>query len=75
MDLIEGATTCSGGAKVKGGIGSSEPHGFPGNLWEAHPLREEAVWMDRVNKVHSIQTRQEFLWKLANQVRPEEALG
>ena len=57
MDLIDGVTTHSGGAKVKGGIGSREPHGFPGNLWEGHPFWEETVQMDRVNEVHGIQTR------------------
>ena len=52
MDLTEGATTHSRGAKVIEGIGSREPYGFPGNLQEAHPLQEETV-----NAVHGIQTR------------------
>ena len=56
-DLTEGATTCSGGAEVTEGVGGREPHSFPGNLWEAHHLQEETVWMDRVNAVHGIQTR------------------
>ena len=60
---------------VKGGIGSRKPHGFPGNLQEDHPLWEETVQMDRVNKVHGIQPRQGFLGKAANQGGPEEALG
>ena len=45
------------GAKFKGGIFGREPQGFLGNLWEAHPLCEETVWIDRVNEVHNIQTR------------------
>ena len=32
MKPINGAFTCSGGAKVKGGIGGREPQGFLGNL-------------------------------------------
>ena len=57
MDLTEGATTHSGGAKVTEGMGSREPHGFPGNLWEADHHWEDTVWMVRVNAVHGIQTR------------------
>ena len=57
MDLIDRVTTHSGGAKVEGGIGGREPHSFTGNLQEDHPLQEETVQMDRVNKVHGIQTR------------------
>ena len=57
MDLIDGVTTCRGGVEVKGGIGAREPHGFPGNLWEVHPLWEETAWMDGVNEVHRIQPR------------------
>ena len=57
MDLIDGVTTHSGGAKIKGGIGGRQPHSLPGNLWEAHPLQEETVQMDRVNEVHGIHTR------------------
>ena len=56
-DLIDGVTPHSRGAKVEGGIGGREFHGFPGNLQEAHPLWEEKVWMDIVNEVHTIQTR------------------
>ena len=74
MEPIDGAITCSEGAKVKGDIGSKEPHGFLGNLLEVHPIWEETVWMDRVNKVHSIQTRQGFLRKVANQGGQEEDL-
>ena len=54
---IDGAFTCSEGVKAKGGIGGREPQGFLGNLWEAHPLQEERVWIDRLNKVCYIQTR------------------
>ena len=54
MDLIVGATTCRGGAKVNGGVGGREPHDFPGSLWEAHPLQEETVQMEGVNKVPGI---------------------
>ena len=57
MDLTKGATTNSGGAKAAEGVGGREPHGFPGNLQEAHHLQEEAVQIDRVNAVHNIQTR------------------
>ena len=56
-ELIDRAFTCSGGAKVKGGIGGREPQGFLGNLWEANPLQEETVWIDTVNDVCGIQTR------------------
>ena len=56
-DLTEGVTTHSGGAEVMEGIGSKEPHSFPGNLWEAHHIQEEIVQIDRVNAVHGIQTR------------------
>ena len=44
IDLIDGATTCIGGAMVKGGVSGRESHSFPGNLWEAHPLWEEMGW-------------------------------
>ena len=54
LDLINGVTTQRRRAEVKGDIGGREPHGFPENLWEAHPLQEETVQMDRVKKVHSI---------------------
>ena len=74
-DLTKGATTCSGGAEVAEGIGGREPHGFPGNLQEAHYLQEETVWMDRVNAVHGIQTRCGFPGKVANWGGPEEVLG
>ena len=47
-DMTEGATTCSRGAEVMEGIGSKEPHSFPGNLLETHHLQEERVQMDRV---------------------------
>ena len=57
MDLTEGVTTHHGGAEVVECIGGREPHGFPGNLQEAHHLQEETVWMDRVNAVHGILTR------------------
>ena len=56
MELIDRAFTFSGRAKVKGGIGGREPHAFLGNCLEAHPIWEETVWMDRVNKVYGIQT-------------------
>ena len=56
-DLIDEATPHHGGAKVEGGKGGREPHSFPGNLPEAHPLWEETVQIDRVNEVHGIQTR------------------
>ena len=75
MDLIEGLTPHSEGAEVEGGKDSREPHSFPGNLWEAHPLWEETVWMDRVNEVHGIQTKWGFLRKVANQDKPDEVLG
>ena len=39
-DLTKEATTYSGGAEVMEGIGSREPHSFPGNHWEAHHLQE-----------------------------------
>ena len=74
-DMIDAATPHSGGAKVNGGIGSREPHGFTGSLWEAHPLWKEILWMDTVNKVHGIQFKQGFLRKVSNQVTPEEPLG
>ena len=57
MDLSDGVTTHREGAEVNGGIGGREPLNFLGNPWEAHPLWMEIVWMDRVNGVHSIQTR------------------
>ena len=57
MDLTKGVTTHSDGAWVTEGIGSREPHGFPGNLQKAHHLQEETVWMDRVNTARGIQTR------------------
>ena len=60
---------------VEGGISGREPHGIPGNLWEAHPLWEEPVQMDKVNEVHGIQPRCRFLGKVANQGGLEEALG
>ena len=66
MDPTERATTHSGGAEVIEGISGREPQGFPGNLWEAHHLQEETVWMDRVNAVHGIQTRGGFLGKAVN---------
>ena len=75
MELLNRASTHSGVAEVEGGIGSREPHSFQGNLQEAHPLREETVWMDRVNEVHGSHTRQGFLRKAADQGRQEEALG
>ena len=56
-DLIEGATTHNRGAEGMEGIGGREPLGFPGNLQEAHHLQEETDLMDRVNAVHSIQTK------------------
>ena len=56
-ELIEGAFTCHGGAKVKGGAEIKEPHSFLGNLQDAHPVCEETVQLDRVNEVHDIQTR------------------
>ena len=58
-ELINGVSSPSRGAKVKGGIGGREPHSFLGNLQEAHLLWEETVWMDRVNKSsqHSNQMR------------------
>ena len=37
MDLAKGATTHSGGAEVMEGVGSREPHSFPGNLQKACP--------------------------------------
>ena len=74
MGLAEGATTHSEGVVVTEGIGTREPHGFPGNLWKACPLQEETVQMDRVNAVQGIQTRQGFLGKVDNQGRPEEVL-
>ena len=61
--------------KVKGGKDGREPHSFPGNLQEAHPLWEETVQMDRANEAHGIQTRQGFLRKVADQGKLEEALG
>ena len=57
MELINRASTHSEGAEVKGGRGGREPHGFLGNLQEAHSHWEETVWLDRVNEVCSIQTR------------------
>ena len=42
--------------KVEGDVGGREPQGSLGNLWEAHPPWEERVKIDRVNKVHNIQT-------------------
>ena len=74
-DLIEKVALCSGRAEVKGGKHSREPHGFPGNLWEAPPLQEKTVLMDRVNEAHDIQTRWGFLRKVAYQGELEEALG
>ena len=64
-DLAGGVTTCSGGIKVKEEVGSREPHGFPRNLQEAHPLQEDTVHMNPVDAVYSIQTRQRFLGKVA----------
>ena len=57
MELIDIASTHSGGAKVKGGMGDREPHSILGNLQEAHPLWEETVQMDRVKIVCGIHTR------------------
>ena len=74
-DLIKRAALCSRGAEVEGGKDGREPHGFPGNLWEPHPIQEETVQMDGVSRAHSIQTRQGFLRKVANQGEPEETLG
>ena len=74
-DLTEGVKTCSRGVEVVEGIGGRESHSFPGNLWEAHHLQEETVWVDRVNTVHDIQTRQGHLGKVANQGGLEEVLG
>ena len=74
-DLTKGATTHNGGAEVAEGLGGREPQSFPGNLWEAHHLHEEAVQMDRVNAVHGIQPSQGFLGKGANQGGLEETLG
>ena len=54
---IDGAFTCSGGAKVEGGIGGRGPQGFLVNLQEAHPPWEETVQIDGVNEVCNIQTR------------------
>ena len=75
MDLTEGATTHNGGTEVMEGVGGREPHGFLGNLQDTHHLQGETVWMDRVSAVHGIQTRQEFLGKVANWGRLEEASG
>ena len=75
MDLINRATSNRGGARVEEDVGSKEPHGFPGNLWETHLLWEKAVQMDRVTEVHGIQPRQGFLGKTGNQGGLEEALG
>ena len=74
-DLTKGATTCSGRAEVTEGICGREPHGFPGNLWEAHHLQEETVQIERVNSVQGIQTRQGFLGKVVNWSGLEEVLG
>ena len=74
-DLFEGASPHSGGAEVKGGVSGREPHSFPENLWEAHPLQGKTVWVDRVNKVHGIQPRSGFLGKAVIWGGPEEALG
>ena len=57
VELINRVSTHSGGSKVEGGIGGREPHGFQGNIQEAHPLWEETVQMDRVNEIHGIQTK------------------
>ena len=73
-EQVNGAVSCSGGAKVEGCIGGIEPHSFLGNLYEAPSFWKETVWMDRVNKVHDIQTRQGFLRKAGNQGRQEDAL-
>ena len=75
MDLTEGVTTHSRGAKVTEGICGREPHSFPGNLQEAHHHQEEKVQMDRLNTVHGIQTRQGFPERAANQGGLEETLG
>ena len=75
MDLIKSATPYSKGDEVKGGKYGREPHSLPGNLQGAHHLQEETVQTDRVNKAHCIQTRQGFLWKVADQSELEEALG
>ena len=57
MDLAKGAMNCSRGAKITEGVSIRDPHSFPGNLWEAHPLQEERVWKDRVNTIQGIQSR------------------
>ena len=72
-ELINGTFTCSGGSKVKWAIGGRELQGFLGNLWEAHPLWKETVWIDRVNEVCNIQTRWGFLRRVADQGRQEKA--
>ena len=54
QEPIDGAFTHKGGAKVKEGLGSRGPQGFLGTLWETHPLWEEAVQIDRVNKVCNV---------------------
>ena len=61
MEQVMRAFICSGGTKVKGGIGTREPNSFQGNLQEAHPLWEETLQIDRVNKAHGVQTRLGFL--------------
>ena len=75
MDLTKGVATHSRGAKVMEGIGSREPHGFQGNLWEAHHPQKESNPMDRMNLVCSIQTKQGVLGKTASWGGPEEFLG
>ena len=74
-DLIGRVTPHSEGAEVEGGKDGRQPHSFPGNLWKAYHLWEETVQMDRVNEVHSFQTRWEFLRKVADQGKPGETLG
>ena len=51
-------------------VGSREPHGFPGSLWEACHFEEETVQMDRVNaKFIAFKPDEGYSGKAANQVQ------
>ena len=73
-DLTKGVTTPIRGAEVEEDIGSREPTASQGTFGRLTLFRRK-LWMDRVNTVHGIHTRQGFLGNVANQGGLKEVLG